>query len=180
MLLFAGLAFFAFAQAASARNGAQTAADAAALGAAQSARDDLVNGLLLALQDGDDWLRWLDGDGDLGVGAPSAAQALAAENGATVTAGPQATSVRGFPAFRVAVQMASTVGDSVIPGTEGMRAKATATAVIEPRCAFDADAKPDEAVELDCDGQTVTIDPQDFEPDDLPDGSDLFSVYLAE
>ncbi len=147
---------------------------------AQSARDDLMDGLLLALQDGDDWLRWLDGDGELGLGGPAAAQALAAENGATVTAGPHATSVRGYPAFQVAVQMSSTVGDSVIPGTEGMRAKATATAVIEPRCMFDSDTKPAEAVELDCDGQIVTIDPKDFEPDDLPDGSDLFSVYLAE
>ncbi|MFE5208671.1 hypothetical protein [Streptomyces sp. NPDC056600] len=45
---------------------------------------------------------------------------------------------------------------------------------------FDSDAEPAEAVELDCDGQIVTIDPKDFEPDDLPDGSDLFAVYLAE
>jgi Flp pilus assembly protein TadG len=44
ILLFAALAFFVFARAASVRNGAQSAADAAALAAAQDARDELVDG----------------------------------------------------------------------------------------------------------------------------------------
>jgi hypothetical protein len=178
-LLFAGLAFFAFAQAASARNAAQTAADAAALAAAQSARDELVDGLLLALEDEEDWLHWIDGDVGTGHAASAAAASLAAENGASVTS-TQPTSIEGYPGFRVGVQMASTVGDTVIPGTEGMRAKASATAVIEPRCSFDAERQPDKAVELDCAGQIVVIDPENFSPDDLPDAADLFSVYLAE
>jgi hypothetical protein len=35
-------------------------------------------------------------------------------------------------------------------------------------------------VELDCDGENVNIDPEDFDPDDLPDASVMFSVHLAE
>jgi hypothetical protein len=35
-------------------------------------------------------------------------------------------------------------------------------------------------VELNCDGQTVDIDPEKFDPVDLPDASVLFSVHLAE
>jgi hypothetical protein len=131
------------------------------------------------LEGGDDWLRWLDGDPDAGAGANSAAAALASENGAAVT-GVRQVVVQGHPGFRVGVEMTSSVGDSVIPGTEGLRGTATATAVVEPRCTFDADAKPEEPVELDCAGQLVIIDPEDFEPGDLPDVPDLFSVHLAE
>ncbi|NSL43386.1 hypothetical protein HO151_04095 [Streptomyces sp. 8P21H-1] len=185
ILLFAAFAFFAFAQAASARNGAQSAADAAALAAAQSARDDLMEGLEGAIGLEDDWLDWLDGDGFDGAGldgagATAAAQQLAAENDSTVQGGAQATSVGGLPGFRVAVETNFTVGDSIIPGTETQHAKADATAVIEPRCDFDLDADPTEPITLDCDGEPVDIDPEDFDVDDLPDASVLFSVYLAE
>lgn len=59
------LAFFAFAQAASARNGAQSAADAAALAAAQQARDELLLELGDAIDaGGGDWLEWLDLSGE--------------------------------------------------------------------------------------------------------------------
>ncbi|MPY60419.1 hypothetical protein FNH08_25635 [Streptomyces spongiae] len=182
ILLFAALAFFAFGQAAFARNGAQSAADAAALAAAQEARDDLVLDLGNAIGTDDNWLDWLDlGDVDFPLDGPSAAaQALAADNDASVPDGAQGFVLDGYPAFRVAVVTNYTVGDSIIPGTENMQAEAEATAVIQPRCDFDVNADPTKPVELVCDDQPVNIDPQDFDPDDLPDASVMFSVHLAE
>ncbi|MFE1612291.1 pilus assembly protein TadG-related protein [Streptomyces albidoflavus] len=72
-MLFAAFAFFAFAQAAVARNGAQSAADAAALAAAQEARAGLIEGLLVAAEDGDGWEDWLDGTSPHGMDARGAA-----------------------------------------------------------------------------------------------------------
>ncbi|MFJ2257806.1 pilus assembly protein TadG-related protein [Streptomyces sp. NPDC087844] len=179
ILLFAAFAFFAFAQAASARNGAQSAADAAALAAAQDARDELMEGLVGAIGVEDGWLDWLDGDGFDGVGAAAAASELAAENDATVTGFGNYTAA-GYPGYQVEIQTNYTVGDSIIPGTEGMRANADAAAVIKPRCDFDVPDDPKDVVELDCDGELLDIDPEDFDLDDLPDASVLFSVQLAE
>ncbi|MEU5703747.1 pilus assembly protein TadG-related protein [Streptomyces aurantiacus] len=181
ILLFAAFAFFAFAQAASARNGAQSAADAAALAAAQDARDELMEGLEGAIGVDDDWLDWLDGDGDgfEDAGAAAAAGELAAQNDSTVT-GFAPYAVAGYPGYQVEIETNYTVGDSIIPGTEGMHATADAVAVIKPRCDFDLPDDPEDAVELDCDGEPVDIDPEDFDVDDLPDASVLFSVHLAE
>ncbi|MEV1023827.1 pilus assembly protein TadG-related protein [Streptomyces sp. NPDC050264] len=184
ILLFAAFAFFAFAQAASARNGAQSAADAAALAAVQSARDELMDGLGKALVGEDeDWTDWLTRD-DLGDAGPAAAAAadLAAQNDSTVVVGPSPAEVNGFPGYRVDIETQYTVGDTVLPGTESMHATAHATAVIQPRCDFDADADPEKPLELTCDGDAgdITIDPEDFDPLDLPDASDLFSVHLAD
>ncbi|MFI1730710.1 pilus assembly protein TadG-related protein [Streptomyces acidicola] len=183
ILLFAALAFFAFAQAAFARNGAQSAADAAALAAAQEARDELLLGLGDAVGTDDNWLDWLDLPGDVAIpndGPTAAAQALAADNDATVLGGAEPEVVDGYLRFHVAVQTNYTVGDSIIPGTENMQAEAEATAVIKPRCEFDADADPTKPLELVCDDEPVNIDPEDFDPDDLPDASVMFSVHLAE
>jgi hypothetical protein len=180
ILLFAALAFFVFAQASSARNGAQSAADAAALAAAQDARDGLMDRLGADIGTDEGWLDWLDGDLPNDAGADAAAQELAAQNDSTVQGGAQPVVRDGYPGFEVAVQTNYTVGDSIIPGTEGRHARAHAVAVIQPRCDVDLDADPEKPVELDCDGQTVNIDPTDFEPDDLPDASVLFSVHLAE
>jgi Putative Flp pilus-assembly TadE/G-like len=181
ILLFAAFAFFAFAQAASARNGAQSAADAAALAAAQEARDELVLDLGDAIGGDGDWLNRLDlpTGGLPGGGAEGAAGQLAADNDSSLQ-GFQAVEVGGDPGFRVEIQTTYAVGDSIIPGTEGMRARADATAVIQPRCEFDVDADPEKPVELDCDGEIVSIDPEDFDPGDLPDASVMFSVLLAE
>ncbi|MFD3313087.1 pilus assembly protein TadG-related protein [Streptomyces sp. NPDC058694] len=180
ILLFAAFAFFAFAQAASARNGAQSAADAAALAAAQDARDELMEGLGAAIGADDNWLDWLDGDQFQGTGATAAAQQLAGENDSTVQGGAQPATIGGFPGFRVTIETNFTVGDSIIPGTENKHAKAHAAAVIEPRCDFAPDADPTQLVTLDCAGDSVDIDPEDFDLDDLPDASVLFSVHLAE
>lgn len=183
ILLFASLAFFAFSQAAFARNGAQSAADAAALAAAQEARDTLVLDLGDAIGTDDNWLDWLDLPGDVVIppdGPSAAAQALAADNDASAPDGAQRVVVDGYPGFHVAVVTNYTVGDSIIPGTENIQARAEATAVIQPRCEFDVDADPTKPVELVCDDETVDIDPEDFDPDDLPDASVMFSVHLAE
>ena len=180
ILLFVAFAFFAFAQAASARNGAQSAADAAALAAAQDARDELVDGLAGSIGEGDDWLDWLDGDKFTGEGAGGAADALAADNeSAVISFGP--AEVNGYPGFRVKIETDYTVGDSIIPGTESKHARAEATAIIKPRCDVSPSADPEKAVEFDCDGGgSFEIDPDDFELDDLPDASVLFSVHLAD
>lgn len=176
------MAFFAFAQAASARNGAQSAADAAALAAAQQARDDLLLDLGDAIDTGGNWLDWLDipAGGLPGEGATAAAQELAAANESTLLGGAAPTEVGGYPGFLVEVQTDYTVGDSIIPGTESMTATARATAVIQPRCEFDVNANPTDPVTLDCDGQPVDIDPGNFNPGDLPDASVMFSVRLAD
>ncbi|MEU3738782.1 pilus assembly protein TadG-related protein [Streptomyces sp. NPDC032198] len=180
ILLFVAFAFFAFAQAASARNGAQSAADAAALAAAQDSRDELVEGLGLAIGDGDEWLDWLDGDKFTGAGAQGAADALAAENDAHVTGfGPD--EVNGYPGYRVKIETNYTVGDSIIPGTESKHANAEATAIIKPRCEVAPSSDPEKVVEFDCEeGGSFEIDPEDFDVDDLPDASVLFSVHLAD
>ncbi|MGQ4384268.1 pilus assembly protein TadG-related protein [Streptomyces sp. SAS_270] len=180
ILLFAAFAFFAFAQAASARNGAQSAADAAALAAAQDARDELMDRLGAAVGEDQGWLDWLDGEIPADAGAAAAAQELAAENDSALQGGVQQVVSNGYPGYRADIQTNYTVGDSIIPGTEGMQAKAHAVAVIQPRCDFDPDADPEKPVELNCDGEIVNIDPEDFDPDDLPDASVLFSVHLAE
>ncbi|MGW5868169.1 pilus assembly protein TadG-related protein [Streptomyces sp. NPDC055239] len=180
ILLFVAFAFFAFAQAASARNGAQSAADAAALAAAQDARGELVDGLGGSIGEGDEWLDWLGGDKFTGDGAEGAAQALAADNDSSVISfGP--TEVNGYPGFRAKIETNYTVGDSIIPGTESQHAQAEATAIIKPRCDVAPSADPEKAVEFDCDGgDSFEIDPDDFELDDLPDASVLFSVHLAD
>lgn len=179
ILLFAGLAFFAFAQAASVRNGAQTAADAAALAAAQDARDELVDGLIVSIGD-DNWADWLDPAKATGFGATQAARMLAAQNDAALQGVAIPVARDGYPGFEVRVRTNYTVGESVIPGTEGKHAEASAVAVLQPRCQVAAEAEEAESVEIDCDGELLTLDPDDFEPSDLPDPSVLFSVYLAE
>ncbi|MFI7322627.1 pilus assembly protein TadG-related protein [Streptomyces venezuelae] len=181
ILLFAALAFFAFAQAASARNGAQSAADAAALAAAQESRDELAEELGLSIGAGDDWLDWLTGVPPTDTGAArAAADVLAADNDAQVE-DLASTAVNGFPGYEVSIKTNYTVGDSVIPGTEAQHAKADATAVIKPRCDVDPSSDPAKVVEFACDGgESFEIDPEDFELEDLPDASVLFSVHLAD
>ncbi|MCW7946800.1 hypothetical protein AAW14_33535 [Streptomyces hygroscopicus] len=180
ILLFAALAFFVFAQAASARNGAQSAADAAALAAAQDSRTELMTRLQDAIGHDDHWLDWLNGSQFEGTGATAAAERLANDNDATVPGGAVPTTVNGYPGYRVAIETRYTVGKSIIPGTETQHARAVATAVIQPRCAFARNADPKKPLQLNCGGQLVNIDPSHFQSGDLPDASVLFSVHLAE
>ncbi|MEU3964310.1 pilus assembly protein TadG-related protein [Streptomyces buecherae] len=158
-LLFLGLALFAVGQAGATRNGAQTAADAAALAAAQEHRDALRDELLAAIGSGDAWQDILDG---IGTGSPRAcaeARWFAAENDADVTD----CTVSGAlnPTFHVAVRTRYTVGDSIVPGTESRHAEAEATAEIEPRCVR-LPGKPD---------PTPSPDPRPTDDDNGDDGN---------
>ncbi|MFI5551082.1 pilus assembly protein TadG-related protein [Streptomyces sp. NPDC051738] len=183
-LLFLAFAYLAVGQAAAHRNGAQTAADAAALAAAQETRDQLAGKWV---QDILDPAKWQDiFDGDVQGLDPSCwrADELAAQNDAHVDAcGPT-----GLLGYEVEVETDEPVGDSIVPGTESKYAKASATAVIEPRCTFELPGGDAE----DGDGNEVLPLPQltcedenwdDLDPDDpttLPDPEDLFDVHLAD
>lgn len=178
VLLFVAFVFFVFAKGAVARSGAQSAADAAALAAAQDVRDELTDGFLNGIKDGN-WGDWLDGDRYTGDGY-AAAQNLAAANDAQLSS-LKPGFVNGNASFKASVETNYTVGDSLIPGTENRRAKATATAVIEPRCTVEPDADPTKVVKFTCDGSGPwEIDPKDPGDADLPEAKDLFAVHLAD
>jgi hypothetical protein len=198
-LLFLALAFFAVGQAGATRNAGQTAADAAALGAAQEYRDQLRTAFLRAILSGDPWEeilsgRWPDG----AVSACAEAQWFAGQNDAD-TNGRCDGPVGMPPEFTVTVTTRGTVGRSVIPGTEGKHAEATAKAVVDPLCTYQPPGpsatlpapggggggnhggKP--SIGLVCDGGVITIDPGDLASGGLglfPDAKDLFGVRLAD
>ncbi|MEU3446002.1 pilus assembly protein TadG-related protein [Streptomyces thermolilacinus] len=188
-LLFLALAFLAVGQAGATRNSAQSAADAAALAAAKESRDQFI-------LDGLDAKGWgeLFGGAVLGEDGCGASHEYAARNGAGVTG--CSSLGDGRWGFQVTVRSTRPVGDTILPGTEGQHAVATATAVVVPRCTFEAaDEEPaaeepaadDPAADkpadkdkpspgsLDCEGRHVDLDPENF-----PDMSDLFEVRLAE
>ncbi len=129
-LLFAAFAFVVVGMAGATRSDAQGAADAAALAAAQEARDNAFEGMNpLTLTQGD-WEKILRGDRLVAVGACAKADTFAALNDAL------ATCEANIPEFTVSVTTNGTIGDSVIPGSEGIHGKAEAKAVIEPRCSL--------------------------------------------
>ncbi|MEU9031246.1 pilus assembly protein TadG-related protein [Streptomyces sp. NPDC048383] len=127
-LVFAALVFFVFGQAAVVRSDAQGAADAAALAAGREARDSLDPSLDLALLKPQDWRDLLKGGAFDGTLACGAAEEFAQRNDAT------ASCARSTLRFTVEVTTNGTVGSSVVPGTDGMHAKANATAEVVPRC----------------------------------------------
>ncbi|MEZ7158614.1 pilus assembly protein TadG-related protein [Streptomyces sp. MAD19A] len=185
-LLFLAFAYLAVGQAAANRNGAQTAADAAALAAAQERRDQLAGAWVENLLDPEKWQVIFDGMAD-GL-RPSCwrAEQLAAANDATVLS----CHADGLLAYTVEVQTNKTVGDSIVPGTETRKSRATAAAVIEPRCGFELPVPAPEEREdtggeeelpsLNCKGGIDwVLDPET--PDDLlPKPEDLFDVHLAD
>ncbi|MFD5770126.1 pilus assembly protein TadG-related protein [Streptomyces sp. NPDC127049] len=198
-LLFLGLVFFVVGRAAVVRNGAQTAADAAALAATQSVRDQLREDWLGVIDDPAQWQQFVEGNAEVDTRlACQKASDFAANNGAEVD-----ECVQTSFGFRVGVRTADTVGESIVPDTEAQRAVAAAAAVIEPRCSFDApepttepelpeepeptdDPEPTPSPEpaetpemvtgLVCDGEPVSIDPLDPV---LPSAGDLFHVRLT-
>ncbi|MFK4223748.1 pilus assembly protein TadG-related protein [Streptomyces sp. NPDC019890] len=183
-LLFFALVYLAFGQADISRNGTQTAADAAALAAAQESRDQL---------DLADFVNDLPGlfDGDVTGTANGCLEAtrFAARNDASVGC-TQLTDGRW--GFTVEATSLKPMGDNIVEGTADRHATARATAVVEPRCAF-TPREPDESKgppgsgdekekpplgKLVCDTQEWEIDPGHLEL--LPDVADLFTVRLAE
>lgn len=141
-LLFLALAFFAVGQAAATRNGAQTAADAAALAAGQKYRDLLRKGVLDGLRDGSyrtdptAWEELLNGRGVPSEAACASAGWFAGRNGAELS-GARCTPDSWPTAFAVQVTTRNTVGDFVIPATSSTHASAEAKSVVGPRCTLD-------------------------------------------
>ncbi|MFJ2745080.1 pilus assembly protein TadG-related protein [Streptomyces sp. NPDC087440] len=182
ILLFVAFALFVFAQAASARSGGQSAADAAALAAAQDSRDEYTENFFRDIIDPATWVLWLEGQGEVASGAAGAA-VLANENKSNLTAGPTSTRDGGFPAREVTIQTRFTGGDSVVPGIETRTAQASATAVIKPRCFIGPESDPTKLVFVHCkDGAVWEIDPKKIVnvPDLLPKPQDLFDVHLVK
>ncbi|MBQ1119754.1 hypothetical protein KBY19_06175 [Streptomyces sp. B15] len=179
-LLFLAFAFFAVAQAGTVRNGGQTAADAAALGAAEDDRQQLFDGFLDALGDEEGRQEWLDAVAPLsGDGCGAAAHFADRNRSDLLSCDP--VSREGDDGYRVSIETRFDTGDTIIPGTDNKTAKATATAVIRPRCEADGTEKTTNAaeeIELVCGGEELTIDPEDEGRDLKP--SDLFSVVLVE
>ncbi len=169
-LLFLALAYFAVGQAAVNRNGAQTAADAAALAAAQETRDELADKWVLDVLDPTKWQSIFDGNG--GTNSCWRADQLAAMNDATVQCSPD-----GLLSYRVRAQTNKTIGESVVPGTADRQAHANAVAVIEPLCTFALPAGTAALPTLECDDGDWELDPDDLT--DLPGPEDLFDVHLA-
>lgn len=171
-LLFLAFAYLAVGQAAVNRGGAQTAADAAVLAAAQNGRDQLAAAWATDLLDPDKWQDVFEGKVPLDNPCGRAEQ-LAAQNDATL----QDCNWQ-LLRYTVDVETNKSVGESVVPGTEDVHSSASATAVIEPRCTFPEDpGEGDELPELTCDGKPWKLDPDDEAT--MPAPEDLFDVHLA-
>ncbi|WP_435282218.1 pilus assembly protein TadG-related protein [Streptomyces koelreuteriae] len=177
-LLFLAFAYFAVGQAAANRNGAQTAADAAVLAAAQDRRDQLADAWVKDLLDPAKWRAIFGGDADGLVPSCWRAHELAAQNDARV----DGCDPEGLLGFTVVVETNKSVGESIVPGTEEYQADATASAVIEPLCTFelpgeDGDDKPLPALTCE-DNRRWDLDKDD--PGTIPQPEDLFDVHLAD
>ncbi|MFG1671990.1 pilus assembly protein TadG-related protein [Streptomyces sp. Y7] len=181
-LLFLAFAYLAVGQAAANRNGAQTAADAAALAAAQETRDQLAGDWLEVVNDPTKWQDILDGDGAVFDGCWRAYE-LADQNDATV----EQCGESELLGYTVVVETNKSVGESIVPGTEDFKSTASATAVIEPLCGFDLPEEDNDEgdgsdtlplPQLTCDDGNWDPDPDD--PASLPHPEDLFDVHLAD
>lgn len=210
-LLFLALAFFAVGKAGATHNSGQTAADAAALAAAQDYRQQLRTALLQTIDADGDWGDLLAGRGLGAGGACDHAQWFAARNDADVT---HCRPAYLPTSFAVTVRTRHSVGNSVVPGGD-RHATARATAEVAPRCSVDpprdgddsggepgdghdgahrddsdgdhgdpggddgaSDPPPAPVLHLVCDGDEVTIDPEDT--GHPPDPEDLFAVRLTD
>ncbi|MFG3095881.1 pilus assembly protein TadG-related protein [Streptomyces sp. NPDC048202] len=171
-LLFLALAYLAVGQAAVNRSGAQTAADASALAAAQEARHQLAAAWVDDVRDPTKWDEIFTGAVRIDNPCRRATQ-LATQNDAQLD-------YCGGTALRYTADVTTnrTVGDSVVPGTDNIKSTASATAVIKPLCTFDPPGAAHALPTLDCDGTLW-----DLKPDgdgDLPGPEDLFDVHLAD
>ncbi|MBT3164342.1 hypothetical protein HTV80_14635 [Streptomyces sp. Vc74B-19] len=179
-LLFLAFAYLAVGQAAANRNGAQTAADAAALAAAQDRRDQLAGAWVKNILEPEKWRDIFDGMADGLTPSCWRAEQLAARNDAGVLS----CNAGDFLSYTVEVETNKTVGDSIVPGTETKKSRATATAEIDARCGFELPAEEAEEVlpVLRCKGGIDwEFDPEKPQPVELlPKPEDLFDVHLAD
>jgi hypothetical protein len=177
-LLFLALAYFAVGQAAVNRSGAQTAADAAALAAAQDTRRQLASEWVKQVLD---WTKWRDVLQGKWPGVQDScwrASELAQKNDAHVLS----CDPTGPLGYTVEVRTNKSMGKSLVPITEETRSTAHATAVVKPLCSFKPPAEDAEANELPrlrCrDDKKWDLDPKHLA--DLPSPEDLFDVYLVD
>ncbi|MER5506239.1 pilus assembly protein TadG-related protein [Streptomyces sp. NPDC002766] len=177
-LLLLAFAYVAVGQAAVNRNGAQTAADAAALAAAQHTRDELAGQWVTDVLDPTKWQDLFDGNLPDDQACARAAQ-LAEQNDAALSGAmcqrPELLT------YTVEVTTNKPVGDSIVPGVADKRSRASATAVIDPLCSFvppAGNAGGDTLPQLTCKDKDWKLDPKDLT--DLPEPKDLFDVHLAE
>jgi hypothetical protein len=181
-LLFLAFAYLAVGQAAATRNGAQTAADAAALAAAQDRRDQLAGKWLENVLNPGLWDDIFDGEVQGLDPSCWRADQLADDNDAHVVDGGCVANWYPELGYTVDVKTNDPVGDSIVPGTETTYATATAKAVIKPRCTFpppDKDNGNDEDLpQLNCRNKNWDLDPEDLS--NLPGPEDLFDVHLAD
>ncbi|MFJ5719149.1 pilus assembly protein TadG-related protein [Streptomyces sp. NPDC093149] len=180
-LLFLAFAFFTVGKAAALRNGAQGAADAAALAAAQQSRAQFQGPFLASLPE-----RMLDMflQGHAVTGCP-AAYAFAAENEAEVEYCHPPSTGSERDEISVGVKTLKPVGASVVPGMKRTFANGHATAVIEWRCpTWRSVDLNDDSIEdvyyFSCrGGEMLTI--RTGEPLDWPRVSKiLFDVHLVD
>lgn len=172
-VLFLAFAFFAVAQAAAVRNSGQSAADAAALAAAQDDRDQFFDGFLDAVHEEDSWQDWLDLSETVSPDGCAAADDFAGRNDSDVI-GCDPVLSHGEPGYTVRIETRFDTGDTFIPGADHKKAEAEATAVVRPRCEVSGDG---DGIDLVCDDGDISIDPDAEDPDLKP--SDLFSVVLV-
>ncbi|MEU7304399.1 pilus assembly protein TadG-related protein [Streptomyces sp. NPDC007206] len=173
-LLFLALAYLAVGQASVNRSGAQTAADAAALAAAQNERDQLTAQWVKVLADPTKWQDIFEGRVTFDDPCGRAGQ-LAAQNDAVLSD----CFAPGLLKYRVDVQSDKSVGRSVVPGSENYKSKASATAEIEPLCNVpDAGGGGDTLLQLTCRDKVWHLKPDDTTG--LPKPEDLFDVHLAD
>ncbi|MFC8533937.1 pilus assembly protein TadG-related protein [Streptomyces sp. NPDC057249] len=197
-VLFVALIFLAFGEADIERNGAQSAADAAALAAAKESRSLLAPDLEAHLTDPD----YFDSVFNAAfAGVPGEACGKASEFAALNKAsGVQCRPLSdGRWGYEVSLRSDKGMSANVVPGIGGKKAEAVAVAVVEPRCTFipvpdrdpaeDPEPAPDAPEGPDtpdgpigkvrCEGGLEWgIDPEGTEP--MPDMADFFSVHLAE
>lgn len=195
-LLFIALVFFAFGEADVQRNGAQTAADAAALAAAKESRSLLEPELKANLTNPDFFASVFNAPflGSFGNACGKASEFAGANEASDVQCRQLSDGRWGY---EVRLKSNKGMSTNVVPGTEGKRAEAEAVAVVEPRCTFipapdsdsdpdsDADAEPDpdgvgaSIGKVRCDGDLEwAVGPEGLTL--MPDVADLFSVHLAE
>jgi hypothetical protein len=176
-LLFLALAYFAVGQATVNRSAAQTAADAAALAAAQDTRDQLAGEWMKDILDPTKWQDIFSGKGWGVTGSCRRASELAERNDAQLLD----CDARGLLGYHVRVQTNKTMGKSLVPVTASKKSTAEATAMIDSLCTFKPlaeDAEADRLPRLTCKDRDWDLDPEHLA--DLPEPHDLFDVHLVD
>jgi hypothetical protein len=176
-LLFLAFAYLAVGQAAANRNGSQTAADAAALAAAQDTRDQLAAKWVQEVLDPVLWRDIFNGNASGLTSSCGRATQLAGQNDAHL----DSCAAYGLLGYRVVVTNNKSAGESIVPVTSHKHARTSAIAVIEPLCTFKPlpDGAGDDILpRLTCKGGNWDLDPKHIT--DLPDPEDLFAVHLTD